>query len=46
MTEQELIQYLIDNGVDYYVAEVFVENGHVTDQASADSILSEPLFGG
>ena len=40
MTEQELIQYLVDQNYDYYRAELLVEQGIVTDKASADDYIA------
>lgn len=44
MTEQELIQYMADQGFDYYRAEMLVELGVVTDQASADDYIANYAF--
>ena len=44
MTDKELIQYMVDAGIDKNIAEAEVEIGRVTDQESADSTIKAYIF--
>ena len=35
---------MVDNGVDYYMAEAWVEIGLVSDKATADTAISNHAF--
>lgn len=41
MTNEEIKQYLIDAGVPDLRANGMVDNGFITDQASAESFIAE-----
>lgn len=40
MTEEQLVQYLIDAGIPELRANGMVSNGTITDKASADEFLA------
>jgi len=44
MTDEQLVQYLTDNGIDFNMAEAVVEIGQVTDKASADQTISYNVY--
>jgi hypothetical protein len=44
MTNEQLIQHMVDAGIDRNMAEAEVEIGRVTDQASADSIIKAYIY--